>query len=132
VNWRPEIAAAVPSEGSFDISGRKVPRRLGVLTIFRSMPWLWRAWSKIPDVAWTLDVNDEGYSEAVIACPCGHQPRVEVGTIETCDDDYARAVAEADDPDAVDDAAFRCPRSYLFLGEATYVANSPHRPPPVA
>lgn len=52
------------------------------------MRFLWHlppeAMTVIPGEFWSTDVNAEGYTEAVIACPCHETPRVEAGRLAEC------------------------------------------------
>lgn len=79
---RPEyIAALVPDE---DRLGRKLPRMMSALKMLSR----WRPandpWKRVPDEFWAVDVNADGYSEAVISCVCGATPHVEVLMHEKC------------------------------------------------
>lgn len=73
---------------------------------------------RIPDEFWTLDVGEDGFSVAEVACPCGKTPSVKVGAIAVCVP--ATSIEETRGDDMPD-----CPRGYVFTGEAVYVLNSP-------
>lgn len=57
---------------------------------------------KVPGAYWSLDVDDEGFSVAEVACPCGETPRVDAGGLHACE----------------------CERGYFFTGEDVWVVNS--------
>lgn len=57
----------------------------------------------IPGEYWTLDLDGDGFSVAVVACPCGQTPNVTAGSFAMC----------------------RCERAYLFTGADVSVLNSP-------
>lgn len=57
----------------------------------------------IPGEFWSTDVNDDGYAEAVVACPCHRTPRVEIGRLLECG----------------------CGRFFLYIGSEVMVGNSP-------
>jgi hypothetical protein len=103
---RPEVEASLVVK--HDVLGRKVPKPLGSLGILSAaiacgMP----APKPVPGEFWALDLNDDGYSCAVVSCPCGHTPSVEVGTLEECE----------------------CERYFFFAGESVQAFNSPQRAP---
>jgi hypothetical protein len=57
---------------------RRVPARIsgyGWVQLFVSLGLTYRV---VPDEFWNLDTNDDGISIARVACPCGHEPEVEV------------------------------------------------------
>lgn len=58
--------------------------------------------SLIPGEFWSLDTDDDGFTTAVIACPCSKSPAVNAGTWITCE----------------------CERAYAFTGTEVYVINS--------
>lgn len=89
-----------------DLLDRQVPRRFGIMVFLRAIPWSFRAFFPIPDEFWALDVNDDGYSAAVVACQCRRMPVIEVGMMEEC----------------------VCGRMFLFTGRDVRVANSPKLP----
>jgi hypothetical protein len=106
MNIRPEVKDTITSDPPTDERGMKMPRRLGALTMLRSIPGLPSQFRSIPDDFFTLDVNEEGYTEAVIACPCGETPTVEIGRLVEC----------------------ACERFFLNMGVRVLVANSPVPP----
>lgn len=59
----------------------------------------------VPPDFWTLDTDDEGFTVAVVACPCGETPRVEALGLVTCE----------------------CERGFFFTGEEITVINSQRR-----
>lgn len=77
---------------------------------------------EIPGSYWTLDVDDDGYTIAVIACPCGHSPQVYMAASRMCRGDWCRADEERGIPEPKYD---ECPRSYVFTGDSVWVAGSP-------
>lgn len=75
------------------------PRRFGIDLCFRRFPGFAAAFTReVPPEFWTID-----RSAAVVACPCGHEPAVELGRALTCE----------------------CERAYLYTGESVRVAFSP-------
>lgn len=101
---RDVIAEGIAPSPDIDLTGRQVPRRhLGMMTFLRVFPACAVQFDQIPGEFWTQDLGDDGYTEAVIACPCGMQPRVEIGCMEIC----------------------ACERAFLYAGTAVLVANSP-------
>lgn len=77
---RPDYLGAL-SEDS-DRLGRKVPRRFSAIKLLSR--WTRQAWKPVPGEFWAVDLNAEGYSEAVISCVCGSTPHVEVLCHEKC------------------------------------------------
>jgi hypothetical protein len=65
-----------------DHIGRRLPWRLSAIKMLAR--WTDRAWKAVPSEFWALDLNAEGYSEAVISCVCGSTPHVEVLCHEKC------------------------------------------------
>jgi hypothetical protein len=102
---RPDLGDSVSHDPPLDRLLRRQPRKVSVFTLLRAIPGLHGRFSDIPESFWALDVNDAGYSEAVVACPCGRSPRVELGTVRQCP----------------------CERFFAFLGARVMVANSPVR-----
>lgn len=100
---RPEVLDTFSERRPVDRLNRTIPRRLGVFGFLRAIPGLWAQFKRIPGEFWAMDVDDDGYSVARVACPCREEPCVEVGTIEIC----------------------VCERTFLFTGTGVYVANSP-------
>ena len=99
LNFRPDYVDANIERR--DLLDRKQPRRLGLpalRSILATIPVV-----RIPDGFWTLDVNEEGYSIAVVACPCGHTPQVEAGLVVV--------------------ACENCERGYTFTGTEVFVLN---------
>jgi hypothetical protein len=91
---------------STDRIGRQNPRLVfNFATLARSIPGYLEQFSRIPDEFWQEDVTFERVSFAVIACPCGVEPRVEAGRTLQC----------------------TCERVFFFSGQAVMVANSPKR-----
>lgn len=73
------IGALVPDE---DRLGRKHPRMMSAIKMLAR--WMGQAWKPVPDEFWALDLNGDGFSEAVISCVCGATPHVEVLCHEKC------------------------------------------------
>lgn len=99
-----------------DTLGRQIPRPLGAVGIITialqcGMP----PPVEIPGEFWSQDVNDDGFSCAVVACPCGEGPQVEVGTVVPCDPSW--------DPDSGVEP--RCKRYFFFAGDRVVVFGSP-------
>lgn len=104
-----------------DLLGRKQPRTLGLPALASCLMNGGKRPERIPDQYWALDVNDAGYSVAVVSCPCGMTPQVEIGSpITPC------RIYEGDlrswDPEK---DPMECERGYTFTGEAVFVWNSP-------
>lgn len=55
---------------------RRVPRMMSFVKLVTR--WTSRDWKQVPTEYWALDMNDEGYSVAVVSCLCGETPRAEV------------------------------------------------------
>lgn len=73
-------------------------------TVFQRFPWLKSAFQEIPGEFWVADVEDDKTSVAVVACPCGEEPRVAENQSHQCP----------------------CGRFYLNAsGESAYVTNTP-------
>lgn len=102
---RPGLGLTVTHEAPVDRLLRRQPRQVSIFTLLRGIPGLHGRFSEIPEAFWALDVNADGFSEAVVACPCGQEPRVELGTVRQC----------------------ACDRFFAFLGTVVMVANSPVR-----
>ena len=67
LNFRREfVDASLPTE---DLLGRKQPRRLGFSALSPMLMTAGMRPQRIPDEYWSLDVNAEGFSVAVVACP---------------------------------------------------------------
>lgn len=102
---RPDVADQIPSKKTRDLLGREQGRRIGWHWFFRALPGMFAQFSTIPGDFWAQDVNDDGFSEAVVSCPCGETPHIEVGCVEKC----------------------VCERWFFFAGPEVLVANSPAR-----
>lgn len=77
---------------------------------------------EIPGDYWTMDVDDDGYTIAFVACPCGRSPAIPAGGSRSCRGNWCRA----DEEDGVPEPDYEaCPRSYIFTGDSVYVAGSP-------
>jgi hypothetical protein len=76
-----------------------VPRRFGIDLCFRRFPGFAAEFARIvPPEFWSVDRR-----AAIVACPCGKEPAVELGAPVTCE----------------------CERAYLYTGESVRVAFSP-------
>lgn len=99
---------------SVDRLGRQAPRLLvNFSTLMRSIPGFAEQWTAIPDAFWAESVNEQRYSIATVACPCGNEPKIEAGHMSDC----------------------ACERYYFFSGVGVLVANSPKkelRPTPMS
>lgn len=102
--WRPERLESVTP---VDRIGRPVPHRIGMLTWFHAIPGLAAQFTAIPEEYWAQDANDEGFTVAVVACPCGREPAPEAGQLVECG----------------------CHRFYLYTGRTVMVANGPKQRP---
>lgn len=67
-----------------DKIGRKIPRPFSFLRLL--LQFTDKDWKPVPSEYWALDVNEDGFSIAVVSCLCGNTPRVEVlGPAVDCD-----------------------------------------------
>jgi len=118
LNFRREfVDASLPTE---DLLGRKQPRRLGLSALAPILMTAGMRPQRIPDEYWSLDVNAEGFSVAIVACPCGMTPSIEAGApVVPCH------IYEGDlrswDPEA---DPLECNRAYSFTGMAVFVWNA--------
>lgn len=103
---RPHVRDTLTADPHIDQAGWRHPRRLGMMTFMRSIPGLPSQFRPIPENFWSEDVNEEGFTEAIIACPCGEEPSVEVGSVVEC----------------------KCERFFFNAGVKVLVANSPIPP----
>lgn len=101
IRVRPSVAESYSRY--IDRIGRGHPHKIPLTTFLQTLPA--EAMTAIPAEFWSTDANDEGYTEAVIACPCRATPRVEVGRMSEC----------------------TCERYFFFTGTDVYVGNSPVR-----
>lgn len=65
-----------------DRVGRAHLHKISVMRFLQHLPP--EAMTAIPSPFWSTDVNDEGFTEAVISCPCHETPRVELGRLSEC------------------------------------------------
>lgn len=87
-----------------DRLGREQPRILGAYGILSvAMRSGGKAPVEVPPDYWSKDVNDEGFTAANVACPCGATPSIEVGCLKVCE----------------------CERGYFFPLDKVLVFNSP-------
>lgn len=102
---RDEVLASLGP--SLDRLGRKAPKPLGALGIITvGISCGGPAPTEIPSDYWSQDLNDEGYTAATVACPCGESPCVEIGCLHGC----------------------TCERYFYFALDKVLVFNSPARP----
>lgn len=86
-----------------DTFGRVQLHSLGLATWVKAMVMpLGIPFEKIPGEFWTLDTDEDGFTTAVVACPCQETPTTNAGTWTTC----------------------ACERAYAFTGTEVYVINS--------
>jgi hypothetical protein len=71
---RPEYAASVPDK---DRLGRREGHWFGGLTYATLAAQIGVGCKKVPGDFWSLDITDDGYPCAMVACPCGSTPAVE-------------------------------------------------------
>jgi hypothetical protein len=117
---RPEHIAGVTSH---DGLGRKVPAPACRLPVMLEKYAHWGIPVKeIPGGYWTLDVDDDGYTIAIVACPCGDSPQIPAGAGHCCQGDWCRADEQRGVPEPNYE---KCPRSYVFTGDSVWVAGSP-------
>lgn len=68
-----------------DELGRKQPKTYGSGGILAfAMRCGLPAPKDVPGEFWSQDVNDDGFSCAVVACPCHESPAIEVGCLAPC------------------------------------------------
>jgi hypothetical protein len=103
----PSVVTSFGPDAPTDLIGRRQFRRLGVMSFMRSIPSFAAQWSRIPADYWQQDLGPDGYTVAVVACPCGEDARVQVGL----------------------SLEHACDRFYFFTGDEVRVANSPRREP---
>lgn len=71
-------------DNQHDALDRRAPRKLSFMRLMTRFTR--RDWKPVPGQYYALDVNDEGYSIAVVSCLCGSTPRVELLAVATkCD-----------------------------------------------
>lgn len=86
-----------------DFLGRKNLHSFGLATWIKALVLpLGIPFNVIPGEFWSLDTDAEGFTTAVVACPCGESPSVNAGTWVTC----------------------ACERAYAYTGTEVYVINS--------
>lgn len=107
VNWRQDRFESIRPH--HDRVNRRHPHRFSPLVLVRQAIQLGIPFDVIPAEYWLLTTDREGYSVAVIACPCGDTPVVDAGGIEQCP----------------------CERAYFFTGDDVSVLNSPKARPEV-
>lgn len=102
-NDRPSIRPEVAESYSryVDRVGRTHLHKMSVMRFIENLPS--EALQAIPGEFWDTDVNSEGYTEAVISCPCHRTPRVELGRMAECE----------------------CGRFFYNIGTDVFVGNSP-------
>lgn len=99
IRVRPSVAESYSRY--VDRIGRSHLHKIPVTTFLQMLPA--SAMTAIPGEFWNTDMNDEGFTEAVISCPCKETPRVEVGRMLSC----------------------ACDRTFFYTGTDVYVGNSP-------
>lgn len=85
-----------------DLFGRVVPHPLTALS-FALVPGFLEQFKKIPGEFWAQDVTDAGVQLAVVSCPCGSQPEIELAQLTECE----------------------CHRFFMFTGRDVMAANRP-------
>lgn len=88
-----------------DLLDRKYPHTLNPFLLLRLAVQQGMVVDTVPPEFWSQEVNDEGFTVADVACPCGESPRVEVLSMALCP----------------------CERTFFFSGEAVTVVNSQKR-----
>lgn len=101
---RPEYADTLRYK---DRVGREEGHWIGGLT-YATCAAQWGVGCKgVPGDFWSLDITDDGYPCAVVACPCGESPAVEaLAPIVAC-------------------CGEGCGRHFFFDGESVWAFNSP-------
>lgn len=103
---RPEHAETMPGER--DRLGRLAPHRMGGLTYATLAARVGVGVKEVPGDFWSLDVTEDGFPCAVVACPCGMSPQVEpLGPNVPCE----------------------CERNFFFDGDTVWAFNTPASPP---
>lgn len=99
---RPEYADTVRHR---DRLGREEGHWMGGLTYATCGAQWGVGCKKVPGDFWTLDITDDGFPCAIVACPCGGTPAVEtLGPQVACGD---------------------CARYFFYDGESVWAFNSP-------
>lgn len=83
---------------------RNRPRRHGAFSLVETFVRGGCPCKVVPENFWTQDVDDQGHPVAVVACPCGEEPRPGLGTYP---------------------AECRCQRWFFYTGTAVFALNSP-------
>jgi hypothetical protein len=98
---RPEVVKAYIRER--DIHGTPGFTKVGMPMFAKHIHGFMDQWTQIPGDYWAQMLNDDGYTAAEVACPCGEAPKVEVGGSLSCE----------------------CGRIFWFAFTDVWVANSP-------
>lgn len=101
---RPEFAGTMRH---MDRLGREEGHWMGSLTYAGCMAQWGVGLKKVPGDFWSLDITDDGYPCAMVACPCGGTPSVEtLGPLVACDGED-------------------CERHFFYDGKDVWAFNSP-------
>lgn len=70
-----------------DCTGRRYPRPFRWSTFFQAVPQMREEFDReVPGEFWNIDVAEDGLTSiAMIACPCGESPQVEILRMNECD-----------------------------------------------
>lgn len=109
----PAILRAIEPVDDLD---RRMLAQMSMMTVLRTWVALGMTLTAIPSEYWAQDVDDDGNTVAIVACPCGHTPSMKVGQARPC-----RAPEPCDDEEA---QWAECPRGYAFSGRTVLVANA--------
>lgn len=109
-------ADVLRSAAPYDDLDRRILAQMSMSSVLRLWVSLGIPLTPIPGEYWAQDVDENGATVAVVACPCGHTPAVKVGRARPC-----RAPEPCDDEDA---QWAECPRGYAFTGRTVLVANA--------
>lgn len=98
-------------ERPHDLLGRKQPHILGSFGVLKvAMQAGMPAPITVPSTKWQQGLNEDGFSQAEVMCPCGGCPKPEVGCVVGCE----------------------CERYYYFAVDRVLVFNSPRAQPRTA
>lgn len=98
---RPDVVKSYLRER--DIQGTPGFKKVGLPMCAHGLSGFMAQWTPIPGDFWAQILNEDGFTAAKVACPCGEEPEVEVGLSLTCG----------------------CERTFWFNFTDVLVANSP-------
>lgn len=100
LTWRPELHEAIrPYKDRME---RQHLHRFSPFACLQPLMAVGATLDKIPAEYWSLSVDEEDFSVAVVSCPCGESPEVNAGGLVMC----------------------ACERGFFFTSEEVFVVNS--------